>query len=92
MGVSSLKVLRSQGRKAALAPFSHRRVTDNGQEFADRFVTTGKYIPIGQRVFDELCAFGTAHRLTRPRRLPSAVAHRCSTKDRYLQRTDLLRK
>jgi transposase InsO family protein len=53
---------------ARAAPFRiATRLTDNGTEFTDRFVTAGERTPTGQHVFDQLCeALSIEHRLTRP--------------------------
>ena len=51
------------------APFNITKVlTDNGKEFTDRFVATGKRKPTGNHLFDRLCAAeGIEHRLIPPR-------------------------
>jgi transposase InsO family protein len=43
-------------------------LTDNGQEFADRFCATGEREPTGRHVFDRACAqHGIDHRLIKPK-------------------------
>ena len=51
------------------APFNIVKVlTDNGQEFTDRFKCNGERKPSGHHVFDRVCTdHGIEHRLTKPR-------------------------
>ncbi len=56
-------------RLVAKAPFTVQKVlTDNGQEFTDRFCATGERDPTGRHRFDRVCeSHDIDHRLIKPR-------------------------
>ncbi len=57
------------------APFKITKIlTDNGQEFTDRFCATGEREPTGKHGFDRICPHSTSSTASSRRAIPRPTA------------------